>query len=150
MLHWYVFQSKPRKERFLCEQLRLRHIETFFPCIRMRPAKPRIPKFQAYFPGYVFGHVDLEAYGRSILEWIPGAIKIVNFGGEPVPVQDYLINTLRQHLESINTIDTKESNNFHHGDVVGIHGGPFDGFEGIFNTRLPGRDRVEVLLRMLE
>ena len=150
MLNWYVFQSKSRKERFVCDQLQLRNIETFFPCIRVQPAKSRVQKLQPYFPGYVFGRVDLEAWGRSALDWLPGVSRIVSFGGDPVPVQDYLINVLRQHVETINRMASEKSNMFQHGDIVTIQHGPFAGYEAIFNTSLPGRDRAEVLLKMLE
>jgi len=150
MLNWYVFQSKTRKESFLCEQLHLRHIENFFPCIRMQPAKSNVKKLQPYFPGYVFGRVDLEAIGRSALEWLPGAIRIVNFGGDPVSVQDQLIQVLKQHVDRINRSAVNRSNLFQQGDLVSIKDGPLAGYEGIFNTHLPGRDRAEVLLRMLE
>jgi transcriptional antiterminator RfaH len=150
MLNWYVFQSKTRKERFLCEQLHMRHIETFLPCIRTEPAKSTNQKLQPYFPGYVFGRVDLEAIGRSALNWLPGLIRIVNFGGDPVSVQDYLIHVIRQHVDESNRLTTQLANTFQPGDAVMIQGGPFAGYEGIFNTHLPGRERAEVLLKMLE
>ena len=150
MINWYAFQSKARKERMLCEQLHMRQIEAFFPCVRVQPATSRRHKIRPYFPGYVFGRVNLEKSGRSILDWIPGAIRIVNFGGEPVSIPDHLINILRQHLETINAGEADIAREFQLGDLVTIQGGPFAGYEGIFNTRLPGRDRVEVLLRMLE
>lgn len=150
MLSWYVFQSKARKERFLCEQLHLREIETFFPCVHSKSANPHHQKLQPYFPGYVFGRLDLEACGRSTLEWLPGAVRIVSFGGEPVSVQDYLIQVLREHIESINRLMPAIPNSFQPGDIVKIQEGPFAGYEAIFNAHLPGRDRAEVLLKMLE
>ena len=150
MLSWYVFQSKARKEQFLCEQLHLRNIETFFPHIRAKSAKPHHQKLQPYFPGYIFGRVDLEALGRSTLNWLPGAIRIVSFGGEPVSVQDYLIHVLREHVDAVNRLTLQTSIKFHPGDVVLIQEGPFAGYEAIFNAHLPGRDRAEVLLKMLE
>jgi transcriptional antiterminator RfaH len=150
MLNWYVFQSKARKERLLCEQLHLRNIETFFPCIRAQHTKPSGQKWQPYFPGYVFGHIDLDSFGRSALDWVPGAVRIVSFGGEPVSVQDYLIQVLRQHVDAINSMVTETTITFQPGDIVRIQQGPFAGYEGIFNAHLPGRDRAEVLLRMLE
>jgi transcription antitermination factor NusG len=150
MLHWYAFQSKARKEQLVYEQLRIRQIETFFPKIRVRPINSRLEKIQPYFPGYVFGHLDLDTSNRSLLDWLPGAVGIVNFGGEPVPVPDHLIHVLRQHLETVNASDTEISKKFQRGDVVTIRGGPFAGYSGIFNSRLPGRDRVEVLLKMLQ
>jgi transcriptional antiterminator RfaH len=150
MLNWYVFQSKTRKEQFLCEQLHMREVETFFPCIRVNPVKSSNQKLQPYFPGYVFGRVDLEAMGRSALNWLPGLIRIVNFGGDPVSVQDYLIHVIRQHVDTINRSAGEAARAFRPGDVVTIQGGPFAGYEAIFNAHLPGRDRAEVLLKMLE
>lgn len=149
MMNWYIFQSKARKEDLLCEQLRLREIEIFFPTLRVKPVNPRARKIKPYFPGYVFGRIDLAESGRSILEWIPGAIGIVSFGGDPAPVPDELVIALRQHLEKINESNGKAAQAYHPGDVVAIQGGPFAGYEAIFDVHLPGRDRVEVLLKLL-
>jgi len=150
MLHWYVFQSKPRKEPLLCEQLQLNNIDTFFPCIHVRPVNPRARKIKPYFPGYVFGRLDLEHAGRSVLDWIPGVVGIVNLGGEPATISDHLINTLRKHVETINASNRNLSKSFQTGDLVAIHEGAFAGYEAIFDARLPGRDRVEVLLKMIQ
>jgi transcriptional antiterminator RfaH len=98
----------------------------------------------------VFGRLDLEHISRSIIDWIPGAIGIVSFGGEPIPVPDHLINALQEYLETINTAKSKLSERFQLGDFVTIRGGPFAGYEAIFNAHLPGRDRVEVLLNLLQ
>ena len=57
---WYVLHSKPRKEEFLAEQLELRKIETFAPCIRVQVVNPRARKVKPYFPGYIFVRTDLE------------------------------------------------------------------------------------------
>lgn len=149
MFNWYVFQSKPRKEQLLCEQLHIRRLETFFPCIQVQPLSSYPQKTQPYFPGYVFGRVDIEASGRSAVDWIPGAIRIVNFGGEPVPVPDSFIHLLREHIKSINIDGTGSTEEFQRGDLVAIQEGPLAGYTGIFNSHLPGRDRVEVLLKML-
>jgi transcriptional antiterminator RfaH len=116
----------------------------------VRPVNPRSRKVKAYFPGYVFGRVDLEQSGRPILDWIPGAIGIINFGGDPAPVPDHLVNTLQHHLEIINASHKKISNPYQPGDVVAIQGGPFSGYEAIFDIHLPGRDRAEVLLKMMQ
>ena len=35
------------------------------------------------------------------------------------------------------------------GDVVQIEHGPFEGYEAIFDARLPGNERVRVLLQLL-
>jgi transcription antitermination factor NusG len=149
MRQWYIFQSKSRKEDLLCEQLRLREIETFFPVLRVKPVNPRARKVKPYFPGYVFGRVDLREIGRSLVEWIPGAIGLVSFGGDPASVPDHLITTLREHLDQINNTNA-HSSPYQPGDVVAIREGAFAGYEAIFDVHLPGRDRVEVLLKMLQ
>lgn len=150
MRHWYAFQSKTHKEKFLCEQLRIREIETFFPTIRSQTASSRVQRLKPYFPGYVFGNLDLEVSNQSIREWLPGAVRIVSFGGDPVSVPDHFINILRQHLETINASSLAVSKDYQQGEVITINTGPFAGYEGIFNARLPGRDRVEVLLKLLQ
>ena len=150
MIQWYAFQSKARKEQMLCEQLRIRGIDTFFPYLRVQPVNPRARKVKPYFPGYVFGRIDLEHLGRSILDRIPGGIGIVSFGGQPAPVSDHLINTLHRHLALINAVKSEVSTRFQRGDVVAIHGGPFAGYEAIFDASLPSRDRVELLLKILQ
>jgi transcriptional antiterminator RfaH len=150
MTKWYAFQSKFQKESLVCAQLRLRNIEAFFPCLHVRPVNPRSGRTRPYFPGYVFGRLDLEATGSSIVNWIPGAIGIVSFGGEPAPVPEHLIATLQQHLETINASKAELTESFQSGDLVAIQRGPFAGYEAIFNAHLPGRDRVEVLLKLLE
>ena len=81
MEQWYVMQSKPQKEKLLYEQLRSREIETFYPSIRTKPVNPRARKYKSYFPGYMFVHVDLDLVGISALQWVPGAVGLVNFGG---------------------------------------------------------------------
>jgi transcriptional antiterminator RfaH len=149
-MRWYAIQSKNQKEQLLCEQLRLREIELFFPQICVEPVNPRTRKLRPYFPGYVFGYVDLEQVGRSLLKWIPGAVGIVNFGGEPAAVSDLLIANIRKHLEMTNASVGQLSRGFQPGDIVNVNWGPFAGYEVIFDASLPGRDRVRVLLKMLE
>jgi transcriptional antiterminator RfaH len=150
MKQWYAFQSKARKEQLLCEQLHMLQIDSFFPSIRVQTVNPRARKIKPYFPGYVFGRVNLEQVGRSILDWIPGAIGIVKFGGEPAAVSDQLIDALQRHLQKLNVSQSEVSMKFQPGEVIAIQGGPFAGYEAIFDTRLPGRDRVEVLLKILQ
>jgi transcription antitermination factor NusG len=150
MRNWYLFQSKTRKEDLLCEQLRMRGIEIFYPRLRVQPVNPRARKVKPYFPGYVFGQLDLEQVGRSVVDWIPGALGLVNFGGEPAIVPEHVVNTIRQHVDAINAANNPDSLRYRPGDTVAIHAGPFSGYEAIFDVHLPGRDRAEVLLKMLQ
>ena len=146
---WYVIHSKPNKEELLYEQLCIRKVETYYPSIKVHPVNPRARKTKPYFPGYLFVNADLDEIGTSNLRWMPGAIGLVDFGGEPASVSDELLQTLQHKVELVNALDGKQSSKFKPGDSVTIQSGPFAGYHAIFDSRLPGRERVRVLMQML-
>jgi len=150
MLHWFVVQSKSRKEEFLCKQLNNIGIEHYYPCIRVKRVNPRARKFQAYFPGYIFIHGDINEIGVSTLQWMPGALGIVKFGGEPAYIDDSLLHSIRQRIEQLSPAESTLQGKYRKGDPVYILDGPFIGYEAIFDTHIPGCDRVKVLLKLIE
>ena len=147
---WYVLRSKPRKEDFLYGQLRARKIECYYPKVRVQPVNPRARKSKAYFPGYLFIHVDLEQENLSALQWMPGAIGLVSFGKEPSWVSDALISAIRKQVTAINIAGGENLAGLISGDEVVIQDGPFVGYKAIFDLSLPGNERVRVLLKLLE
>ena len=148
-ISWYVLHSKPRKEEFLAEQLELRKIETFAPSIRVQVVNPRARKVRPYFPGYIFVHTDLEKTVLSTLHYVPGSTGLIMFGGEPAYVPDGLIHAIRQRVDEINSAGGELFDVLSAGETVVIHSGPFSGYEAIFDHRLPGTERVHVLLKLL-
>ena len=146
---WYVIRSKPRKEDFLGEQLLIRKIEAYYPRVRVQTVNPRARKTKPYFPGYIFVHLDLENFNLSTLQWMPGAISLVSFGGEPAFVPDSLIQTIRKRVDEINDVGGELLEELKPGDIVDIQSGPFAGYEAIFDARLSGNERVRVLLKMM-
>jgi transcription antitermination factor NusG len=147
--YWYVLHSKPHKEEMLAEQLDLRRIETFAPRIRVQVVNPRARKVRAYFPGYIFVRADLEKLGLSFLQYVPGSAGLIAFGGEPAFVPDGLVHAIRQRVDEINTAGGELFDVLKSGETVLIHSGPFAGYEAIFDERLPGTERVRVLLKLL-
>jgi transcriptional antiterminator RfaH len=147
---WYAMRSKPNKEEFLAGQLDSYGIEVFYPRIRVSPVNPRARKVVSYFPSYLFIHVDLEVTNLSTLRWMPGASGMVSFDGEPASVPDLLIGALQKQVDSLNVSSQSLLNELKRGDVVFVQSGPFAGYEAIFDERLPGRDRVRVLLGFLQ
>ena len=148
--HWYVVRTKPRKEDFLAEQMEIRRIEIYNPRIRVQAVNPRARRIKAYFPGYVFVHLDLDKSGTFSLQYIPGAAGLVSFGGEVADVPDGLVHAIRQRVDEINTAGGELFDVLKLGQTVIIHSGPFTGYEAIFDARLPGSDRVRVLLKLLK
>jgi len=131
MNRWYVMHSKPQKEVFLRERLRIQRMEVYLPLIRLKPVNPRARKVQPFFPGYLFLHMDLEEISSSELRGMPGSIGIVSYGGEPAYVGDALIHTIQKQVEEINDSINGYVDRFKSGDLVVINDGPFAAFDTI-------------------
>jgi len=149
IMPWYVLRSKPQKEEFLYSQLLARGFEAFFPSLCVKPVNPRSRKVLPYFPGYLFVCVDMNAEGFSTFQWMPGSLGLVSFGGIPPPVPLELIHVLRRNVEQANARFGKQPV-FTCGELVTVREGIFDGYQAIFDTHLPGNDRVRVLLQYLK
>jgi transcription elongation factor/antiterminator RfaH len=146
---WHVLHSKPCKENQLNAYLQSLGIETFYPTIRVKPANPRAAKIRPYFPRYLFAYVNLNVVGRSTLRWAPGATRLVQFGDYPATVPQTVIDRLRQRLSDIEAAGGLTPDGLQRGDPVRIIDGPMAGYEAIFDVRLSGSERVQVLLEML-
>lgn len=146
---WYALRSKPRKEDVLWRQIKAQDYEIFYPRIRVQPVNPRSKKVRPYFPGYMFIRVDLEEVGKSTFNWMPHAIGLVSFGGEPAWVPDNLVHAVRKRVDEINEAGGELFEGLQEGDEIRIKEGPFSGYEAIFDARIPGSERVRVLIQML-
>ena len=147
--YWYALRSKPRKEEVLWRQLHAQEFEVFFPRLKVQPVNPRSRKLRPYFPGYMFVSVDIEVVGLSTFQWMPHAIGLVSFDGEPASVPENFIYAIRKRVEEIAAAGGELFDGLKQGDPVNISSGPFSGYEALFDTRLPGSERVRVLLKML-
>ncbi len=67
----------------------------------------------------------------------------------PAIVPDVLIRELRQRLAEIEAAGELVFDALKPGDHVLITSGPLAGYEAIFDMRLPGKERVQVLLTFL-
>ncbi len=125
-------------------------MEIFNPRIRVQTVNPRARKIKPYFPGYLFVHLDLEEAGTFSAQYIPGTVGLVTFGGEAADVPDGLIHAIRNRVEEINAAGGELFDALIMGQTVVVHSGLFAGYEAIFNARLPGSERVRVLLKLLK
>lgn len=146
---WYALRSKPRKEEVVWRQLHTQGMEAFFPRLRVQPVNPRSRKWQPYFPGYLFVRVDIKEVGLSTFQWMPHAIGLVTFGDEAAVVPENLIHAIRRRADEIAAAGGEVFAGLKAGDAVLINDGPFAGYEAIFDARLPGSERVRVLLQLL-
>lgn len=149
-LSWYAIRSKPNKEDFLAGQLEAYGIEVFYPRLLVKTVNPRARKARPYFPSYLFVHVDLGKINTSTLRWMPGAVNLISFDGEPASVPDLLIAALERQVSAINASRKSFVDELKPGDAILVQDGPFAGYEAIFDGKLSGRDRVRVLLNFLQ
>jgi transcriptional antiterminator RfaH len=148
-LNWYAVRSKPRKEDVLWKQLQVQGYEVFYPRLRVHTVNPRARQVKAYFPGYMFVQADLVQTGLSAFKWMPHSLGLVAFGDEPSIVPENLIYAIQRRVEEIASAGGELFDGLRSGDSVVISDGPFAGYEAIFDTRLPGSQRVRVLLQLL-
>ena len=149
-MHWYALRSKQRKEETVWKHALNQGFEVFYPRLKVNPVNPRARKIRPYFPGYLFIQADLDLVGLSTLQWMPYSQGLVSFGGEPAIVPENLIHAIRQRVEEISKAGGENLDRLQRGDVVQITHGPFEGFEGIFDVRISGSERVRVLLKLLD
>jgi transcription elongation factor/antiterminator RfaH len=148
-IHWYALRSKPRKEDVVWRLLKTQGYDVFYPRLRVQPVNPRSRKVRPYFPGYMFINVDVEQVGLSTFKWMPHALGLVSFGDEPAIVPENLIYAIQKRVEEIAAAGGELFDGLKQGDQIFISDGPFAGYEAIFDVRLPGSERVRVLLHLL-
>jgi transcriptional antiterminator RfaH len=147
--YWYALRSKPRKEEVVWRQTRTQGFEVFYPRLKVQPVNPRSKKWHPYFPGYMFVKADISQVGLSAFMWMPHAMGLVCFGDEPAVVPDNLLAAIQKRVEEIAIAGGELFDGLHRGDTIVISQGPFAGYEAIFDARIPGSERVRVLLQLL-
>lgn len=146
---WYVLRSKPHKEDILYRHATAQGYKLFYPRIPVQRVNPRARPVAPYFPGYMFVHIALAAVGGSTFAYMPNALGLVSFDGVPAAVDDAIVEAIHQRVTAIAAAGGETFLGLNAGDPVVITHGPLAGYEGIFDTRLSGGDRVRVLLTML-
>lgn len=146
---WYVLRSKPRKEGALERYALQNGHKVFFPTIPARPVNPRASQIAPYFPGYLFVHADLRAVGQAAFHWMPFSTGLVEVGGEPGAVPEIVVRGIAARVREIWGGGALTPDRFRHGDRVVVREGAFEGYQALFDLRLPGTERVRVLLKML-
>ncbi len=143
---WYLIYTKPRQERLAQENLQRQGYETYLPLVqRSRRRNGRYHKtIEAFFPRYLFIHLDSETDNWAPIRSTYGVAGLVRFGGLPAIVPEAFIRSLRQHddEQGIQQVPLEE---IKPGDKVTIIDGPLTGYRGIYQ-QVRSTERVSVLL----
>jgi transcription antitermination factor NusG len=140
VLNWYALYTSPRHEKKVAGQIEQRGISCFLPRYRsVRRWKDRQKELELpLFPGYVFVQTALQNKLRVLQ--IPGAVRLVTFGGKPAALADADIETLRNRLSNSGRVEPHPY--LRTGRRVRVRSGPMRGLEGIIQRR---KDRCRVV-----
>ncbi len=144
---WYVVQAKRHRERIAQNYLAERDIRSYLPQIVQWPRPAVGSDIAPMFPGYLFVHAVLANEFMRIT-WTPGVKAFVCFGGFPASVDDAVIEFLRSREDPDGLI--RCYGGVREKSEVRIIRGPFRGLTAIVEERLPARERVRVLMDLLQ
>jgi transcriptional antiterminator RfaH len=147
MANWYLVHTKPSRERQVAVHLYQRGFVVYLPLIWASPVNGHDERGRPHFPGYLFAKLDLGSAGPNVIRWSPGVRELVEFCGEPVLISDAFVAELREWLNRVRALNgiTPDGTEFFQ-----VPPGPFEGFEGMFSTRLLGADRACILLACIQ
>jgi transcriptional antiterminator RfaH len=144
---WYVAETKRYREQAASAQLAHRGIISYLPRIVQWPRPAVGSEIGPMFPCYLFVKAALpDDFYR--VAWTPGVKALVTFGGAPPAVDPAIIDFLRSREGPDGLI--RCGTGLRPKSEVRIVNGPFRGFTAVIEERLAARDRVRVLLQILQ
>jgi transcription antitermination factor NusG len=125
---WFAIWTRSRHEQAVREQLQRKHLEAFLPTItkwsRWKDRRKRID--WPLFPGYCFARFDPRE--RMPVLTCAGVVNIVSFEGEPAPIPEREIESIRLLVESDLAYDPCPL--IREGSMVEVVHGPLRGVVG--------------------
>jgi transcriptional antiterminator RfaH len=143
---WYVVYSKPHKEEQAQFHLRMKNLDVFFPRLDLLRVAEKRKRIIPLFPNYLFVRIHLPTEFHYVT-WSPGVKRIVSFGERPIPLDERVVDFLKQQTDPAGVIQA--CSQLRPGQEVEIRGGPFDGLIAIIQDPPDAKGRVRILLKLL-
>ncbi|MFC3607425.1 transcription/translation regulatory transformer protein RfaH [Stutzerimonas tarimensis] len=143
---WYLVQTKPRQEERAKEHLERQSFECYWPQKPQANGEAKRKGSESLFPGYLFIRLDHLQDNWYPIRSTRGVNQIVSFGGNPVPVDDELIDNLRHRLDNL---AEKPPLQLEPGEKVRLKLSVLDAVEAIFVCP-DGEERSVILLTLLQ
>jgi len=126
--NWYALYTAPRHEKRVAEQIGRQGVACYLPLYRsIRRWKDRRKELAlVLFPGYVFVRIALRDRVRVLQ--LPGAVRFVSFNGQPAPLPEFEIESLRSR---VGKRGVEPHPYLQVGRRVRVRSGPLEGLEGI-------------------
>jgi transcriptional antiterminator RfaH len=150
-MQWFAIQTHPRAEAVAESNLHALSIETLLPLVRRHvhhaTREPRLV-LRPLFTGYLFARFCASGSLRAV-KYSRGVARVVGGGGEPWPVDDLIIEDIRERIGPEGCVELCEPP-FSVGDRVSVTKGPLAGWSGIFDCQLSDAQRVVILIETLQ
>jgi transcriptional antiterminator RfaH len=145
---WYVIYTKPGKENSVVEQLQMAGLNVLKPEIMLRKYKNGIiiTKIEPLFPNYVFAEFDLMRCYR-LVKYTRG-VKYILFRDMPVELPGIVVTEIKSRMDENGVVKIAPVRLSPDERVV-INHGPFKDFYGIFVKELNRKERILILLEIL-
>lgn len=148
--HWYALRCKSNMEFIVNDQLKAKLIPNYLPVYAVKPVNPRSHTIKPYFPGYLFVNEEPEKLYAEKVFLMRGVIGLVHFDGIPASIHPNLIEAIRRQTQQLNLEQKQARSGFKAGDPVLVEDDVIGQLEGIFEKCVNGRERVSVLLKMMQ
>ena len=145
---WYAAYTKFKAEKKVAQYLGEQGFDHFLPLIwTLRQWSDRKKKVQIpLIKSYIFVHVT-EKERLRVLQ-IPGVVKIVSFGGKPVPIPDWQIQNLKILIGAEIPVST-DIKDFERGEQVIITSGSLKGQRGTI-IYVKGQRKLAISIEALD
>jgi len=146
---WYAIQTRARHEKRIGSDLQKRGIHAFVPTLRQshqwsdRTKVVEVPLFSCY----VFVNLVVHSAQRLEVLKTAGVFSFVRVNGEPAPIPDSQIESIRMVLAKNLPVST--CGFIQIGQKVRIRGGSLDGVEGIL-TASKGTNKLIISVDLLQ
>lgn len=143
MQHWYVVQTKPKKEGAVQLQLQRARYEFFYPVMR------RIDRIKPLFPSYMFVRANFnDAHSHQLVRYTRGVNKILGHGNQPCPIADEVVEVLMEQTRNGTLIEQELL--LRPGDTVTVRRGILKDLMGIVKENVSEVGRVKVLFKWFQ
>jgi transcriptional antiterminator RfaH len=144
---WYVVHTNPNQEERASSNLQAWGVETLHAKLKTRRYNQSTGAAsyitQPLFSRYIFAKFNAPKQLSKI--WFTrGVHSVVSFGGNPVSVDEDIIQIILERIDKNGLVRTGED--LKRGDKVVIKAGPLKNLMGVFERELKGNERVIILL----
>jgi transcriptional antiterminator RfaH len=139
MAHWFVINTKPKKELQVAKLFAEGGFTYYNPVYKYEG------RVQPFFPGYGFLVFDFPSQYQMV-KYTRGVKRVVGNQGGPIPVPDEVIEELRsREMDGLIELE-KHGVAPRVGDEIEVAEGALKGLRGIFQKELGDKERVMILL----